>query len=75
MPIFIPSPYSSEIYTKSEIDAFLRLKADKVSGAVHLNIAGLTGDSGNLIDLGVGLGDLFFGEYADGGIYDNIQEY
>ena len=75
MPVFIPKPYSAQVYDKAEIDAFLILKADKVPGAVHLNVAGLTGDEGNLLDLGVGLDDLFFGDFANGGVYDNTQEY
>jgi hypothetical protein len=75
MPIFIPNPYSVEVYSKAEVDSFLILKADKVPGAGHLNIAGLTGSEGNLLDLGVGIEDLFFGDYADGRIYDNSQEY
>jgi hypothetical protein len=74
MPIYIPLPYEEYVYSTDEIDDLLLLKADKVEDAGHLNIAGLSGVDGNLLDLGVKIEDLLFGEIADGGLFDNTGE-
>lgn len=78
MPIFIPEPYNEYVYSKDEIDEFvsnlIRIKADKVTGAIAYHVAGLTGDEGNLLDTGYTLEDLAFGEYADGGLFDENGE-
>ena len=74
MPIFIPSPYAENVYSKDEIDGFLNVKADKVPTADHLDIAGLRGTDGNLISLGVKLSDLEYPDFADGGMFDDEGE-
>lgn len=67
MPIEIP--YNESVYSKNEIDSLLNVKADKVNGAVNENIAGLTGDEGNLLDSGYNICDLSLGSVLDGGTF------
>jgi hypothetical protein len=79
MPVLIPLvPFSEFVYTKEDITLILDqieiVKADKVSGAVANNIAGLTGDVGNLLDTGYNINDLLIGEYADGGLFSDLGE-
>ena len=74
MAIFIPLPYNETVYSKTEVDNFLILKADKVPTANHLDIAGLRGTDGNLISLGVKLSDLEYPDFADGGKFDDTGE-
>lgn len=67
MPIEITS--TDHVYSKTEVDNFLILKADKVSGAVDQNVAGLTGNEGNLLDTGVNICDLQVGIAIDCGTF------
>jgi hypothetical protein len=67
MPIQITS--LDNVYSKTEVDLLLQIKADKVSGAVHNNIAGLTGDEGNLLDTGYSIADLQIGDVIDFGTF------
>lgn len=67
MPIEVP--YNEFVYSKSEIDALLNIKADKVAGAVGNNIAGLTASQGNLLDTGFDICDLSIGAVIDAGTF------
>lgn len=67
MPIIID--LNNNVYTKAEIDSLLYVKADKVDGAVNENIAGLTGDEGNLLDTGYSIDDLLIGRVVDFGSF------
>lgn len=67
MPIIIDA--NNSVYSKSEVDAILAEKADKVDGAVDDNIAGLTGDEGNLLDTGYSIDDLLIGHVLDFGTF------
>lgn len=67
MPIIIDS--NNSVYSKAEVDAILEVKADKVDGAVHEHIAGLTGDEGNLLDTGYSIEDLLIGHILDFGTF------
>jgi hypothetical protein len=67
MPIEINS--TTHVYRKSEVDALLYIKADKVGGAVNENIAGLTGTEGNLLDTGYNICDLQIGIAIDAGTF------
>lgn len=67
MPIIID--LNNNVYTKSEIDNLLYVKADKVDGAVNENIAGLTGNEGNLLDTGYSIDDLLIGRVVDFGSF------
>lgn len=67
MPIEINA--MSSVYTKSEVDTLLYIKADKVDGAVDQNIAGLTGSQGNLLDTGYNICDLQIGIAIDVGTF------
>ena len=67
MPISITS--LNNVYSKIEVDLLLQIKADKVDGAVNNNIAGLTGDEGNLLDTGYSISDLQIGDVIDFGIF------
>lgn len=67
MPIEVP--YNEFVYSKSEIDALLNIKADKVAGAVGNNIASLTASEGNLLDSGYDICDLSIGAVIDAGTF------
>lgn len=67
MPIEINS--TNSVYSKSEVDSFLNIKADKVGGATNANIAGLTGVEGNLLDTGYNICDLQIGIAIDCGTF------
>lgn len=67
MPIEVP--YNEFVYSKSEIDALLGIKADKVVGAVGNNIASLTASEGNLLDSGYDICDLSIGAVIDAGTF------
>lgn len=67
MPIIIDSNHN--VYSKAEVDAILAVKADKVDGAEDQNIAGLTGDEGNLLDTGYSIDDLLIGHILDFGTF------
>lgn len=67
MPVEILN--NGQVYTREEIDALLFVKADKVDGAVDQNIAGLTGDEGNLLDTGYSIDDLRIGDIIDCGYF------
>lgn len=66
MPVTIPIQNVS-IYTKNEFDALLNVKADKAPPSTPENIAGLTGTEGNLLDLGITIGNLIIGDVIAGG--------
>lgn len=67
MPIEINA--TSSVYTKSEVDTLLYIKADKVNGAVDQNICGLRGPDGNILDTGYNICDLQIGIAIDVGTF------
>ena len=65
----IQTPFNDNVYSKTEIDSLLNIKADKVEDAINNNIAGLTGDEGNLLDTGYSLDNLMIHNVLDCGTY------
>ena len=69
MPIIITVEGNQElVYSKTQIDVLLDIKADKFDGAVGDDIAILTAEEGNINDSGVNINDLI-PSIINGGIF------